>query len=70
MTHFFYANPSFVEGMARTLDIGDTLTVFNDSMTPEEADYRALKADWVAVGEDIKVAIEGFAKDHGQETEE
>ncbi len=58
-THSFYlfAIPSFVEGMGRVLDIGSTLDIYNDSLTPGQADYKALMSDWVMVGNDIRNSI-------------
>jgi hypothetical protein len=53
-----FARPSFFEGMARILDVGATLQQYNVSATGREADIRALKNDWRAVGDDIKAAIE------------
>lgn len=50
---FLFANPSFAEGMARVLDMGGTLNVYNASSTERQADYLALLADWLAVGEDL-----------------
>lgn len=52
-----FAEPSFLEGMARTLDLGNTLQKYNSSDTEEEADSEALKNDWRAVGEDIRSSI-------------
>ncbi|MDQ2686767.1 MAG: hypothetical protein M3Y28_02760 [Armatimonadota bacterium] len=40
-----YAAPSFLEGLARSIDIGDTLTEYNYSETGQAADQRALRAD-------------------------
>lgn len=57
-TSFLVSIPSFVEGMARVLDIGGTLDAYNESETPEEADLRALKNDFLAIGEDFNIAIE------------
>ena len=54
---FLYANPSFILGMASSLDVGSTLTVYNESETPILADYRAIKADWAAIGKDITLTI-------------
>jgi len=50
---FLYAEPSAVEGWARLIDFGDTLTEWNQSMTGEQADALALYADWRAVGFDF-----------------
>ena len=59
-TQFLFARPSFVEGVARVLDLGATLQIYNQSATAGEADARASVADWLAVGEDISAAIESY----------
>lgn len=48
-----YARPSFLEGIARLFDVGGMLNTYNQSRTPEEADYRAILSDWEAVGRDL-----------------
>jgi hypothetical protein len=50
---YFFARPSFIGGMARVLDLGSTLNVYNESQTPQEADERAISSDWKAVGSEI-----------------
>lgn len=55
-TPFLFARPSFVEGCARVLDFGDTLTSYNTALTPEQADAIAIYLDWLAVGNDIRTA--------------
>lgn len=62
LSTFLFATPSFSEGMGRVLDVGDTLTEYNRSETPELADLRALQADWRAVGLDIISAINGTGR--------
>jgi hypothetical protein len=57
---FLFARPSFFSGMTAALDIGATLTVYNDSKSPTEADIQALRADWRAVGKDVSTAIESY----------
>ncbi len=57
-TSFLFATPSFLEGLARTLDLGATLDEYNSSITPEQADYLALKNDWQVIGNDFANAIE------------
>lgn len=57
MSDFLFALPSFVEGIARNIDIFGTLQVYNSSPSPEEADARALRKDWEAVGGDIRSAM-------------
>ena len=64
---FLFARPSFIEGFARVLDFGDTLTEFNQSVTGEQADLIALTMDWQALGFDLRDVMAGFSvplKDH------
>jgi hypothetical protein len=61
---FLFARPSFIEGMARVVDIGGTLNVYNTSTTPELADFFAMYADWLATGGDIVSAIAQFARQY------
>ena len=58
-----YAQPSFLKGIARIFDVGGGLNTYNTSLTPEQADYRALSSDWHAVGEDIREAMNSVKKD-------
>ncbi len=53
ITTFLFARPTFLEGMARVLDMGGTMTEFNRSPTPRIADALALRSDWMAVGQDL-----------------
>jgi hypothetical protein len=55
-----YARPSFIEGMARNIDIFDTLREYNESPTEAEADVTALKNDWRAVGDDLRSSISTY----------
>ena len=61
-----FARPSFTEGVARTLDMGATMQEYNQSLTPEQADANALHADWRAVGDDIRRAIQQFRDEHAE----
>ena len=61
---FLFAQPSFLEGMARTLDIGGTLDVYNTSPSGDEADEAALLADWFAVGDSIRHQMREFAAEN------
>jgi hypothetical protein len=56
-TDFLYARPTFLEGLARILDLGGTLEEYNVSSSPSDADTRALQADWLAIGDDLKQAV-------------
>jgi hypothetical protein len=57
---FLFARPSFAEGAARIVDLGNTLNIYNASRTDEEADALAMHADWAAVGEYVKIAMSAF----------
>lgn len=61
-TYFLFSEPSFIEGIARIIDFGSTLNQYNDSISDFEADYRALKSDWQAVGIDMQEALEEYGK--------
>lgn len=58
---FLFARPSFIGGMASVLDLGSTLSVYNESPSTEDADIRALTSDWHTTGEDLKSAMEKWA---------
>jgi hypothetical protein len=60
---YLFARPSFKEGVARILDLGNTLNVYNNSKSGEEADRKALESDWGTVGNDIRTAISKFEKE-------
>ncbi len=55
---FLFARQSFLGGVARILDLGGTLVEFNQSLTPEQADGLALRADFRTVGVDLRQAAE------------
>ena len=57
---FLGARASIFEGAARILDFGDTLTEFNQSVSPEQADATAMRADWETVGADLRDATSQY----------
>lgn len=61
MTDFLFATPTFISGFGAVIDWGGTMVRFNESPSPEEADYLALANDWVTVGKDIHSAMTQFA---------
>ena len=67
-TSILFARPSFIEGVSRCLDVGNTLTDYNASVSGQLADLRALTADWNAIGFDLRVAVERVQ--HGKKTGE
>ena len=54
---FLYARPSFLEGIARITDMGDTLNEYNASENPDAV---ALMGDWFVVGQAMRQAMEDF----------
>ena len=63
---FLFVRPSFLEGVARIMDFGNTLTQFNRSKNSAEADARAIASDWAVVGKDIKTAMAKFDESEGK----
>ena len=59
-TLFLCANPSWLSGAARILDLGGTFDVYNNSATDEEADAKATYSDWAMVGQDLQHAIDEY----------
>jgi len=60
---FLYAKPSFVEGLARIMDLGNTLNKYNTFPTGKEADYVAISQDWAMVGQDFYDAITEYERE-------
>jgi hypothetical protein len=58
---FLFARPSFIEGVARVMDLGATLQEYNGHGSSEEADSIALMSDWRAVGDDLRRAMHQVA---------
>jgi len=54
-----FATPSFLEGMARVVDIGGTLNEYNSAMDGAQADRLAFLADVVAISDDIVGGLSG-----------
>ena len=63
-SNLLFASPSFLDGFARVLDLGGTFIEFNRSVTPAQADFFAMLADWRAVGQDMQTALEAFEQEH------
>lgn len=60
--NYLFAEPSIIEGMARIVDLGGTLQIYNYSDSTENADIKALSNDWYAVGSDIRQSINLYEK--------
>lgn len=55
---FLFGRPSFLSGAARVLDLFGVFDSYDQSNTPDEADFRAMYSDWRIVGQDIMHAAE------------
>ena len=55
---FLFARPSVTGGLARLFDFSGTFDAYNHSETPDEADAKAMFADWAAVGDSLACAID------------
>jgi hypothetical protein len=67
---FLFARPSFLEGMARVVDLGGTLQMYNSSLTGYDADAIALQMDAEAIGSDLRFALITGAEEYGVEIDE
>lgn len=56
-TDYLFSTPNYLSGIASIFDIGGVLTQYDYSSTPEEADRKAIEHDFMAVGEDMKKAL-------------
>ena len=66
---FLYARPSFLEGMARVMDIGGALNEYNTLLSGEDADFVALWMDWSAVGQDMHDAMSMYESEEADALE-
>ncbi len=57
---FLFARPSFLSGLARLLDFGGTLKIYNEYDVPDNADMRAFAEDWRALGLDFRTALDRY----------
>ncbi len=57
---FLFATPSFIEGWARIWDFTDALNMYNESLSPEQADEIAAWIDWSAVGTALREGMGVF----------
>ena len=46
------------EGMSRVLDILGNQDVYNEDLTPQQADSQALYSDWASVGDHLILAAQ------------
>jgi hypothetical protein len=60
---FLFAQPSFLSGLARWLDLSGKFDFYNISPDGETADALALYSDWRAVGQELRRACINCGKD-------
>ena len=61
MTVYLFARPSFLSGVGSLADLAGAAHAYNRWPTASESDAWALFSDWVAVGNDLRAAIETVA---------
>lgn len=54
---FLFVEPSFATGMGRIFDLWGGFDLYSISQTPQDADARAIYADWRVVGQDFRNAV-------------
>lgn len=59
-SEFLFARPTLLEGVARILDFGNTMQEYNTSLTGQQADFRALRSDWLQISADMRQSVEQF----------
>ncbi len=64
-SYYLFARPSGMTGFAQSIDLFGTFNHFNESPNGHTADARAIRADWIAVGDDIREAALAWAYEHG-----
>ena len=57
MTDFLFARATCFSGAARTLDLLGIFDDYNVCPDPATADWRAIRADWNTVGDDLLSAM-------------
>ena len=65
MSDYLFAQPSFLEGVARNMDIFGTLEVYNTSKSAKGADCRAQKEDIAALRNDMRIAASKVLYSYG-----
>ncbi len=60
---FLFASPSWLSGAARGFDLAGLYDEYNESATGDEADAKALFADWRVVGQSLLNAVMGIRRE-------
>lgn len=56
-TFRLFSLPGFLEGVGSVIDLSGMSERYNEDETPEEADAMSLRADWRAIGRDMRIAF-------------
>lgn len=60
------ARPSFLEGIARLMDFGNSLNEYKSYPSGVEADHAALAKDWAMIGLDFRNATAEFEAEEAE----
>lgn len=61
-----FATPSFLNGIARVLDLGSTLNQYDFFESGQEMDSESLRLDWETVGQDLCEAMDEYTDNNGR----
>ena len=65
---FLFARPTWLSGAARTLDLAGQFDEYNESLSEELADTRAMFLDWRIVGEALLDAVRNFGREQASQS--
>ncbi len=65
---YLFARPNWLEGAARVLDLGGTVSNYNYAPSSVVADAIAMHLDWACVGDDLRAALRQYLDDLDDET--
>ena len=60
------ARPSFLEGIARLMDFGNTLDDYKSYSSGAEADRAAIARDWAMIGLDFRNVVAEFEAEEAE----
>lgn len=60
---YLVSKSSFISGIGNIFDFTGSYQKYNSSKNEIEADSKAILLDWLAVGDDIKDALDKFSKE-------
>jgi len=59
----FRKMPSFLGGLASLIDLSPNKSRYNYDISADKADMNSLRADWFAIGNDLRKAIEKYERE-------